>query len=685
MIQGIMAMTKPAFIIGVVASLACSAQPVSFTTHYISQGPQDSLVAIVADSGGNIFVVAGLWGFGIRVTKTDPLGNVTASMDFAKGVRPYGAALDPQGNLVVVGASSTVVSNVVVYTTFIARIDSALTTTMATANSLQAQPTAVTVDAAGNVYVAGSSKPGFPTTSGAYQPSPASGAATYGFIAIFSPDLSSILYATFYGGSAADCQFSDACGNPFGGPNLPPAGTAVNGIALDSSGSVVIAGSSDGFSVALGITPYAVGFVAKFSPDLSSLQGIATFSNAINFPTYFQGLAVDSAGNIVVVGATYNGADFPPSSLQAKRPGNGAAGIVMKFDGSLKNRLWQTFFGGVDIEPPGVAGVAADSQDNIWITGVSIQSLLPNSTSSSIVPLPFVAELTSDGSSLLNLVSSQFGGVAIAMVPGSGPAVLGPVDSFLLSASPDQPAMLMVANSANNTSSGTIAPAELISLYGTGIGPQTPLQGQIIAGNFTRNLNGYRVMFNGDIAPVLYAGPNQINVVASGSIADYQSVKIEVLGPSGTTVFPTVFVGTARPQIFSREQPFSYPPGDSPEAMWYAIANNQDGTLNSAANPAAPGSIVTLWATGTGFPGEPVPDGSTNTTASAVNLPITATWSGQPVQVLYAGQAPGEVLGLTQINLQVPSTAGGPFAPFFVSLQLGGAPAGYALIEVSAK
>lgn len=215
----------------------------------------------------------------------------------------------------------------------------------------------VTVDAAGNVYVAGSSSAGFPTTPGTYQPNPPAGAAIYGFIAILSPDLSSIVYATLFGGSAAVCQFSDSCGNPFGGPNLPPAYTTVTGIALDSSGSIVIAGSSNGFAVALGVIPYAVGFVAKLSLDLSSLQGIATFSNAVGFPTGFYGLAVDSKGNIVVVGETYNGADFPPSSLQAKRLGNGAAGIVMKFAGSLKNRLWQTFFGGVDSELPAVAGL----------------------------------------------------------------------------------------------------------------------------------------------------------------------------------------------------------------------------------------------------------------------------------------------------------------------------------------
>ena len=36
-----------------------------------------------------------------------------------------------------------------------------------------------------------------------------------------------------------------------------------------------------------------------------------------------------------------------------------------------------------------------------------------------------------------------------------------------------------------------------------------------------------------------------------------------------------------------------------------AIALNQNGTLNSASNPAAAGSVVTIWATGAGQDNSP--------------------------------------------------------------------------------
>lgn len=50
------------------------------------RGLQDSLVAIVADSGGNIFVVGGIAGFGIRVTKTDQQGKRNRVDGFRKRV-----------------------------------------------------------------------------------------------------------------------------------------------------------------------------------------------------------------------------------------------------------------------------------------------------------------------------------------------------------------------------------------------------------------------------------------------------------------------------------------------------------------------------------------------------------------------------------------------------------------------
>jgi uncharacterized protein (TIGR03437 family) len=150
----------------------------------------------------------------------------------------------------------------------------------------------------------------------------------------------------------------------------------------------------------------------------------------------------------------------------------------------------------------------------------------------------------------------------------------------------------------------------------------------------------------------------------------------------GTTVFPTVFVAAARPQIFSVQQSFALPFTTAMGTATFAIANNEDGTLNSTANPAVAGSIVTIWVTGTGLGDNPLPDGSIAGSAATVNLPVVApTASG----VLYAGQAPGAVQGLTQVNVQIPSNALGVGRPFQypMYLQMAGATSETAVIEVS--
>ena len=90
-------------------------------------------------------------------------------------------------------------------------------------------------------------------------------------------------------------------------------------------------------------------------------------------------------------------------------------------------------------------------------------------------------------------------------------------------------------------------------------------------------------------------------------------------------------------------------------------ALNQDGTVNSAVNPAAAGSIVSIFATGLGAMTPTPVDGSI---PQAPGLRPTAPFSFQLFIVLaggfvpeidYIGNAPGLVQGAVQINFRLPS------------------------------
>ena len=97
----------------------------------------------------------------------------------------------------------------------------------------------------------------------------------------------------------------------------------------------------------------------------------------------------------------------------------------------------------------------------------------------------------------------------------------------------------------------------------------------------------------------------------------------------------------------------------------------QDGTLNSAGNPASVGSVVLLYATGAGLLSPSGQDGAVVTADSLprVILPVSAEVGGQPAEVLYAGGGPGIVEGIIQMNLRIPKGAPtGPAVPIVLRI-----------------
>lgn len=216
---------------------------------------------------------------------------------------------------------------------------------------------------------------------------------------------------------------------------------------------------------------------------------------------------------------------------------------------------------------------------------------------------------------------------------------------MLLPASTSVPSLLDIGNSANFTVSGVVAPAEIVTLYGLNLGPAAAIQAQVSGNAIATSLGGYQLLLNGVPAPLLYLAANQINAVVPLEVADYDTATLELVTPSGTVPLTTLFVAPAQPPIFH-----DVAGGD-------AVAVNQDGTINSHANPAPQGSVVAVWATGTGV-GPLVPsraDGAIYTVCASCLFPeapaiLLSTASGSAAtQTVYAGVAPGDVFGTTQL------------------------------------
>lgn len=210
-----------------------------------------------------------------------------------------GVAVDPSGNIYVTGQTQSAnfpTVNPLQATNdesdaFVVKMNSAGQVLYATylGGTGLTNGNGIAADAAGNAYVTGfTNAPDFPVTANAYQA--ANNSAYDGFVAVLNAYGSSVVSATYLGGSGSDVSY---------------------GIALDGSGNVYIAGStnSSDFPVQAAIQPAYNGggdaFVAGFNNQLTSLLYATYFGGSGS--DVAAGIAADLQGNAYITGWTSSG------------------------------------------------------------------------------------------------------------------------------------------------------------------------------------------------------------------------------------------------------------------------------------------------------------------------------------------------------------------------------------------
>jgi uncharacterized protein (TIGR03437 family) len=182
-----------------------------------------------------------------------------------------------------------------------------------------------------------------------------------------------------------------------------------------------------------------------------------------------------------------------------------------------------------------------------------------------------------------------------------------------------------------------------MTIYGVGLGPPTGISGVPDEnGIFPTQLGGVSIEFEspGQVkssAPLLYVGPGQINF----------EVPLNQIGSAMTITTPT---GSLPP---------IYTAGYGSIGIFAAL--NPDGSVNSAANPAPDGSIVALFLTGISpcvIPLPCNPGAISRQTGSIFSGKLEVLCQDISLYLPYAGNAPGEINGLEQINVQLPEGIG---------------------------
>jgi uncharacterized protein (TIGR03437 family) len=389
------------------------------------------------------------------------------------------------------------------------------------------------------------------------------------------------------------------------GDNGPASAAALNsphGIAIDGSNDLYIADT--GNNEVREITP--AGTIASISSQLNNPVSVAVDSQGLVY--------IADSGNNRIVQVTAAGT----ASTFAKI--NGPLAVAVDVSGHVvaadATQIWSVAPDGTlsslisGLNSPGALAFAPDGTLLIADTGASVIRRL--STSGALIKIAGtgVAGFSGDGSPALSAQLNAPAGVALGangtiLIADSGN---NRVRILTPSAAAPDTATIALFNAAS-LATGAIAPGEIITIFGAGFDPVNT-----------------QLLLDGLQATLFYTNATQINALAPASLTPNSSATMTVVVDGASIAGSLVAVVAAAPGIFTVSG------GTGP-----AAAVNQDGTLNSASNPAARESVVSLYATGQG------------STMGNVTLNI----AGYNASILYAGPAPGFV-GLMQINAQIP-------------------------------
>jgi uncharacterized protein (TIGR03437 family) len=422
---------------------------------------------------------------------------------------------------------------------------------------------------------------------------------------------------------------------------------SVTSLAVDGSGAAFVAGQAAGVNAS---------FLARVAPDGST----GFYSTMRLRPGLSTALALDANGDAVLY----------------------TSGVLQRFDSTGNATLSTTIPS--ELGPGG--GFALDADGNAYIGGFVDQLYqVKNNLAACGWNPPPTAAVGSRGADLLSVLAPDGSPLQTTYIPGGwGGALLvatGPnstvfvVDaagasfvptqagpfpagtsgtSFLWRISPKANAQIVPLACLGNAAgyaTGPIAPGEIVTLFGNGLGPEHGVQTQAtLQSPFPTQAANVEVTFDGTPAPLLWVQASQINVVAPWSLT-----------PGQTTQVCASFNGV-------KTNCLSWPVVEASMAVFtvdgvYAAALNQDGTINSAENPAALGTIVSVFATGLGpiFPaqangtlvGLPLPNNVLPVGVEARYVTDIFLHPGStPFEVMYAGPAPYLVAGVSQINFR---------------------------------
>jgi hypothetical protein len=575
--------------------------------------------------------------------------------------------------------------------------------------------TAIALDPSGHAYLTGQAgSSNFPLTSGAYQNAnhAVANQASNTFITKLTTDGTGLVYSTYLGGSG---------------------GETGNAIAVDSQANMYVVGqtASTDFPVTQGAFQTANhasnhgpnAFITKLNPAGTALvysTYLGGSGGAINLTATLvmwggdvpRGLAIDSAGNAYVTGATAS-PDFPVTQGAFQTSNNdqppcasscigGYNGFITELGSSGSALVYSTYWGGNGINPGELVGVAEfgygdqatalalDNSGNVYVTGSAVSYDFPvtsgafQTTVNSRSGNAFVAKLSMRGTST-------------AITPT---VTVTPASSTITSAQPLTVTVSVSGGSGNPTPTGTVTLAS-----GTYASAATTLNGgsatiNIPAGALLAEPAGYlspdelvakyvpdaasssTYDFSSGVGSVTVVAPNILVTPSSSTLtwaqAQSQALSVAMVAtggtgnpvPTGTVTLTTGNYRSAVTALSGGNATISIPPGTLTTGF-NTLNVSYSGDSNYAAVAVAGSALVTVGSVAVSV----VP--SSSSINSTQSLPVTITvsaGSGSPMPTGMVTLVSGSYTSATT------SLVGGSAT---ITIPAGTLPPGVDMLEVS--
>lgn len=437
-----------------------------------------------------------------------------------------------------------------------------------------------------------------------------------------------------------------------------------------STASLGVTHTSLSFNYQIGgpVPPAQTIIVSSNGPPLSFNAGVSTLGGSWASITPSGTVTSPASINVTLnplglVAGTYMGAITVTSAAATNSPLT--IPIVLNISGvptaSVSSSvLTFTMQAGSAVPPPQSLALTAGGTYNFGITATSLSGGSWVSTTPFSGSTPATITVSID-KSVVGLGPGTYSGALSIVIDAAANSPLAVSVQLVITGGPGNlPKINAIVNAASGLGSGSVSPGEMVSIFGTNIGPQNPVGLSInSSGSVNTSNGGVQVFFNGLASPISYASNSQLNVVVPYGLSGITNASAVVsLGGQTSAPFAVTVVSTM-PGIFTQSGS-----GIGPGAIV-----NQDGTINTSNHPAPKGSVVLIYATGEGSTNPPGITGSITCpkgcSVSQIPVPILpvivtltdSTGTKYPITPVFAGEAPGFVAGVMQINAIIPDNA----------------------------